>query len=583
MQPSSSNVTVTTLFSKAGTLLRNLPTATLEKSVAFAVVALTLMHMALYAGAMAHGSLWTDELGAVKDFFEPGPWHALTSYPIPRNHVFYSFLNSLLPWAGDIDSFRARFLSYVFAGLLGGSILWSYFRRKLYFEGAIIFALWGLNGELIHLSLQARGYGLLCLFALWSALLTLRYTAEKRRTWFFFLTLCTVLGSYTLPSYAFFGLPLLLLLAWRERDRHAWCFTLGGALALAVLYAPIAPQVIRATAEYAKNYGEYYTGYNSVVKTFHAYFAPLTRGPLTVLVGLVCLLPFIVWPTTHSRRRGTRQLILAAFIFLGVCLYLRTPPVRTTCFIVLPLMVCCGEIAGRIYRSAEHETTRVVLCITLLVSGLVAGTAAIACFHFIPFENWTLTRSFVETMYPRGTLVDCSYAANGLTYYIDQDHYRINLAGIPDTRGFAEGIVPVISAPWKNQNDAFHASNFSHRPVCVTLPGRIRNITVWFTIPGATHVTQILRRQTGDTARFEITLDGTRAHSLNFILDNIADDALPAVTTVENGKTSRIDAEKIVRIENTFTLPLDGKPGENVQLEIPASATLKSVWANALR
>lgn len=41
--------------------------------------------------------LWYDEAYTVLSYVIPGPWHALTSYRVPNNHMLYSVLLSLLP------------------------------------------------------------------------------------------------------------------------------------------------------------------------------------------------------------------------------------------------------------------------------------------------------------------------------------------------------------------------------------------------------------------------------------------------------------------------------------------------------
>lgn len=554
---------------------------TFEMAVAIAVMLLSSLHIALYLGQMMHASLWTDELGAVKDFFEPGPWNAMTSYPIPRNHVFFSLLNSLLPNAGSLNPLRAQFLSYLFVGFLGASILWLSFRRGQYIEGAVVFALWGFNGSLIQLSLQARGYGLTCLFAFWSALLARRYAAHKSPRDFILLTICSVLGAYTIPTYAFFGWPLLLALAVMQRDKKAFAIAAGGAALLALLYAPIASQLIHAASVYKEMYGEYYASWTCVLKTLRAFLWPVPEWMTALLFIALCALSLYAWPKEHPTGRAARALLIAVVAFLAACLVMRTPPIRTTCFVALPLAWCCGELAGHYYRMLSATRMKAVACAALLTGAFAAETYLAGNFHFVPYENWALVWRFTETMFPRGTLVDCSRGANGLTYYMDQDHYRLNLTQPFNKPAFEQGRSLLVVAPWKNEEDRYSATTLSPQAIAATAPGFIRDISTWFVIPPQTHVLDAKWHQ-ADTATFmEVRPDGAAPlHSLNICFEHLPADTQIHVAKKWSDHAEEIERSSIIQIGNVVTIPLDDTTPQSIRVWIGATVHPVNVWAN---
>lgn len=551
-------------------------------AVAIAVMLLACMHIALYLGQMMHGSLWTDELGAVKDFFEPGPWNAVTNYPIPRNHVFFSFLNSLLPNAGSLNPQRAQLLSYLFVGILGASILWSSFRRRQYIAGAIVFALWGFDGNLIQLSLQARGYGLTCLFALWSALLAQCYAERKTPRDFILLTLCSVLGAYTIPTYAFFGWPLLLALAAMQRDKKAFAITAGGAVLLAVLYAPIASQLIHAASVYKEMYGEYYASWTCVLKTLRAFLWPVPEWLTAFLFIVLSALSLFAWPKDNPTGRATRALLFAVVAFLSACLVMRTPPIRTTCFVALPLAWCCGQLAERYYRTLPASMVKAVACTALFTGALATETYLARNFHFVPYENWTLVWRFTETMFPHDTLVDCSRGANGLTYYMDQDHYRLNLTHPFNKPAFEQGRSLLVVAPWKNEEDRYSATALSPQAITATAPGFIRDISAWFVIPPQTHVLDAKWHQADAATFMEVHPDDatTPLHSLNIGFEHLPIDTQVHVAIKWNDHATEVERSSIIQLGNVVTIPLGGASPQSIRVWIGARVRPVNVWVN---
>jgi len=612
------------------------PLRALEVAAALAVIATTVLHCMLYAEKLASCSMHTDELGSVVSFTAKGPWYAMTHYPIPRNHILFSALASTLPGAGRLDPLCARSLSFGVAILLGVSILAAYLRRGRWLEAALMFALWGLNGELIHLGLQARGYGLLCLFAFFSSLLAVRYAERRALADFAWLGLCTMLGAYTVPAYVCFGAPLMLLLVLQERDLKAFGLTVATAALIGLLYLPVAGQLLAAMASYKAKYGEFYTGFSAVVETVRLFVWPLPAWPAMLLFAATLVAPFAIRSESFPARKGLQALCLAVGVFLGACLVLRTPPVRTTAFVALPLGFCLVETVGWGCRRvldglarADDESQqsgsgvppmsdsaegrrhfwaracsispghlRLAFCALFLAGGTGAAMLEIARFQFVPYEDWAGAWRFIATMFPPGTPVDCSRLADGLTYYMDQDRYRIKLDSAIDP-GFAEGTVPVVAAPFVRGVRWFNPARYAASWAVLTVPGRVRNVSIYFAIPPEKRVMRVSRLEnpgaplffSGSTAAtiasaetLDVELDASSpSHSLNLLFEHAPDDLeISALRTGASGKSAEIAPDRIVRVGDGFTLPLDGVPLSRVVLRLHTAeqaVRLRAIWA----
>ena len=569
------------------------PLRTFEIATASAVVVAVLLHVLLYAEVLSRTSMNSDELGSVVAFTARGPWYAMTHYPIPRNHILFSAVASMLPGAGQIDALRARSLSFAVAALLGGAILLTYFRHGKFFEGSLLFALWGLSGDLIHLSLQARGYGMLCLFAFLSCIFAVRYCEKGSLRDFAFLALCTTFGAYTVPTYICFGLPLMLLLAIRCRSIKALAWTGGSLLLIALLYLPVAGQFRGAASGYAQKYGEFYTGFGSVVETVRTFFWSLSPWPAMALFSVAVLAPFFAFSAGNPRARALQSLSLASLLFLMFCLWMRTPPIRTTAFIALPVGFCLVEAFGILWRHTQRTALAWTLSALLLTGGTGLALSKVASFRFIPYENWLEAWQFIEEMFPPGTVVDCSYMADGLTYYIDQDRYLVKLgAGVPP--GFRAGAIPAVSAPFVRGAHLFDPSRHCSAWATVTLPGKVRDVQIHFALPAVTRITGIDEPSGAplpspassiavkDTIRVRLN-PADDLHSLNLLFDHTPSDLdLTVVLSSSAGKPMPIDPAGILRIGNVFTLPLPAHGTREALIHLHTNITgisVKSIWA----
>jgi hypothetical protein len=276
------------------------------------------------------------------------PFHGLSYYMLPNNHVLFNLINNLIGAHLSNLVLTGRLISlFAYIGL--GCILYLWFKRIVqnpWVAVAIVFAassllpVWGF-------SFQARGYMLL-LCASWAAFISIQiYFEGRRRFWLVLLSASCFVGYTTLPSFLYFHLSALcfavfLQFRMKEIDWDFWksqvwigvlvflfytpALTFSGIAAFSenryvrptdMLHIDFAHQFISQLPEYA-NYG-----ISNVLD------ARSIAGPLIFVLPLL-LLPF-------AKNRTIKQVgLFAAVLFLTSLLIIiamkATPFYRTLIF-----------------------------------------------------------------------------------------------------------------------------------------------------------------------------------------------------------------------------------------------------------
>jgi hypothetical protein len=171
------------------------------------VILAGLVSFQKYLFAMATTSLWTDELWSVLHYSARGPLAVVTEYHEPNNHIFFNLLNALTPGRSSVDPLRARFWSFAAVTALLAGFLAYFSRRRVPLWGLAPFLLFAAGPEFLDLMLQARGYGLLSLFALAASVLAVEHVQSGRPRTLPFLGVVSVLGAWTVPTFVFFIAP----------------------------------------------------------------------------------------------------------------------------------------------------------------------------------------------------------------------------------------------------------------------------------------------------------------------------------------------------------------------------------------
>ncbi len=172
------------------------------------IVALMAIYGAIYAVRMFTNMPWYDELYTYYSFISRGPLYATIHWPLPNNHVGYSFLSGFLSYFGN-STIALRGVSFVCATL--NIALVYYLARKLV-DNRIAYICVFLYAAvfLVHnMAVQGRGYTLSTTCYLISLLCLYRICFDLNgKKEFIIYTLSLAMGIYAVPSSTFWVIPV---------------------------------------------------------------------------------------------------------------------------------------------------------------------------------------------------------------------------------------------------------------------------------------------------------------------------------------------------------------------------------------
>ena len=612
-----------------------------ELAASFGLIASGLVYLSFYVGAMATSSLWRDEIDSVMFYSGRGPLTTVTLYDEPNNHIFFNLLNSLTPGAGLYDPLRARLWSFIFFGAALVAVLVFFFRRKQYFVGAFLFDMLVVNSGLLELNLQARGYGFLGFAALTTSLLVVQYIRDPRRVWLALICVLTVLGVWTVPNYALFACPLVLLLFLFSRRPNATGQTGGGAdshtpnplmryvlsrrrdvfvaglltvAGIVITYAPVFSQLLVQLDTYANVFGRRYTGIKAVVQTVTQFLLHPSVFGITfpdwlvyVLLGGVVLAALVM--RSRAVADALRILVLAAAAFIGASLYMQTPPVRTTAFVVMPIAVCVAVLLGAVLDLRRLRYLRPLVAVVFALLLARHNVAEAYNFRFVPIEDWQGTAQQIARTFPDTLPIYAPIRPSNLDIYLPSA-YKVGAGKFDQARFAAGGSIVVDNAysydkPFPVEKYAPYTAGFVVRqqyatgqirvavappgdPQIVRVTGGGQDIgqsvldrdpaTAWVSAPQsalATPVTLQLDVKPGQRYRSVFLTRGQKG-------------ILPANgrvrLTVAGGAQTDLDSAAIDRDGDVMILHLDDRPVERIELTVSKSAlnqpfALSEVWA----
>ena len=456
---------------------------TFEKWLAIVLIALSLFHVGQMTVAMATSSLSTDEYGTVGSFSSKGPLHVMTDYRAPKNHVFFNLLNSILPGRESLDPTRVRSLS-ILATMLTALVLIAYAAwRGRWMESAVLLALWNTAPQALQLSMEARGYGFLGLFAVLATLATLEYATHRDRKWLWALGVSVALGVYTIPGFLFFAGPLMLLLWLVERTRvtfFAGAIT-GGAILL--LYAPLLGEVFSAFTGFHQDKDEAdFVSAHALVRASKLYLFQSEDWEAWSLLAMLALAPFATPAVNRREITALRVVTGSCLIYFAILLALRTPPLRIAAFALLPLCIAGLMAIGAWFRKPAF--LRMLVCCLIAIFLACHLALAIGTFRFLPTEDWSLAGRAIDAAFPKSTRIDFKRYAKYLQKTLPGAAER---SSDYDDAAFASGGLVVADAGNKwAEGDRFVPPKGLSRVVQWTIPGTIRDIDLTFRLPEAT-------------------------------------------------------------------------------------------------
>ncbi len=459
-----------------------------EIALAVILLALSLVRTGQMAGAMATTSLETDEFGSVLTFAARGPLHVVTDYRAPKNHIFFNLANSVLPGRDSLAPARARMLSILAVMVAAIAVVgYGLYRRRL-LEAALALTLLAFSLNTLSLSMEARGYGFLLLAALVAAIGTIEYFRTGQRGWLWAVAASTVLGTYTVPAYVFFAGPLMLLIWLTGRTRVEFFAGLAACAAIALLYAPVATQVPAAFRDVHGIAEADFALVQGVFRTIKLYLLA-SDDWLTFTLFLSLAIPPIVLAGRRHEPGGNGLAVVmgGVLVALVVFLFLRTPPVRTAAFVMIPLAIAGFFALGELVRRLPIYANAAIFAIaSILLIGRVAPD--IRSFQFTPAEDWTAAGKVANSTFPDFMKLDFQRHAKYLMHTMVDPESR---SAESDETAYQQGRLVVVDAgnKWaegRRFRGAADDPEFSE----ITVPGAIRDIVFSFRRPAERGVSE---------------------------------------------------------------------------------------------
>ena len=370
------------------------------------IVAITLYRAWPIWHFKATSSLRDDEIMSIVRYTSRGFVPAISTYSLARNHIFYNVVSSLIPGADSTLPLRARLISFVSViGSLGLLIAYAA-RRGWLLPGLACAGLVAVNFFAMDRVLEARGYGLIFLFAMLGCVAFAEWLRTRRKVWLNLMAVLCVLGTYTLPFYVVFAGGLLLLAFLYRPSRET---LLAGFLSLAailMLYLPIFGKVHAVFTGYRDRYrNTFISPFDSIDGVFSAfeYFLPVQIEALTfVLIALVALL-YVAFGRFAARFDRLTLAGLAAAIlgFLAFCLYCKTVPARVVSYMAAPLAFLTALMAGSVLSTRVLAPIRPFLEVLFGVFVAVILWKSEVAQPLFPSADWRGLGVLIERAFPK--------------------------------------------------------------------------------------------------------------------------------------------------------------------------------------
>jgi hypothetical protein len=570
-----------------------------EKVASLTIIAAALLCLALFVRAMFGTSLWNDELYSIQHFSSRGPLVVLTDYHVPNNHIFFNLVNSLTPGAQSVNPSRARAWSLVAVAALVVSAVWAFSRRQQWLLGAMLVLVIGDDIALLDLNLQARGYGFVAFSALTMSLLLLYYLRQRKVWQLALLALLALLGTWTIPVFAGFSCALLLLLFLHTRERRVLMAGAMTILAIVAVYLPVLQQLIAQSMTYSQTWGREYASLQAVSSTITSYlfypeFIRDSVGDWVVFtfLGAVFLLPYVLWKPSEPDGQGTRILVGAVAIFFAFCLTLQTPLIRSTSFVVFPLVVAALMVLGQVIYTPRLKGIFPVICLLIVALASLQSLRMVCRFQFVPIENWLGVARQIERTYPDGMPIYAPFEPSFLRAYLRPS---FPLADQFDSQQYVDGKLVVVDSASSVQA-RFQSDRYSTGAVGVQIPqrrGDFQEVSV--SPPKDSYIAQVtVDTETGPTpttlerdplhgwtlpwGRSDSTLlsvslkPGVKYRSLIMLAGKGSFPAgLQAQIALSGGTSLFLDERAATRQGNLLILYLGDRPVESVTLDMKAS------------
>ncbi len=354
----------------------------------------------------ATSSLRDDEIMSIVKYTSRGFVPAISTYSLARNHIFYNVISSVIPGADSTLPLRARLISFVSViGSLGLLIAYAA-RRGWLLPGLACAGLVAVNFSAMDRILEARGYGLIFLFAMLTCAAFAEWLRTRRKVWLNLMSVLCVLGTYTLPFYVVFAGGLLLMAFLYRPSRETFLAGFLSLAAILMLYLPVLDKVYGVFTGYGDRYGNtFISPFDSIDGVFSAFehFLPMQVEALTfVLIALASLLYAAFGRFAARFDRLTLAGVAAAVLgFLAFCLYCKTVPIRVTAYLAAPLAFLTALATGSVLSTRLLAPVRpfAEVVFTLIVAAILWKSEVSQ--PLIPSKDWLGLGVLIERAFPK--------------------------------------------------------------------------------------------------------------------------------------------------------------------------------------
>ncbi len=357
----------------------------------------------------ATSSLREDEIMSVARFTSRGFVPAISTYNAARNHVFFNIVSSLIPGADSTMPLRARLVSFL--AVLGSlALLAAYAARRGWFLPGLVCA--GLlAGYLPAMDsvLEARGYGLVFLFAMLGCVAFCEWIRAPSKIWLNLMAVSCVLGTYTLPFYILFGGSLLLLSFLFRPSKDTFLAGFLSAAAIAMLYLPIVGKIYSVFGAYADRYETTFDSkFQSIEGVYLAlqYFFPpelIEFDAQTFILLAVTALLYVGFGRFAPKcdRISFAGVTVSVLAFLAFCLYCRIVPMRVASYLAAPLAFLTVLVAGSLLTSRSVAPVRLYGDVLFTVLAVVVLLKAEVALPSVARADWRSLGVLIERAFPR--------------------------------------------------------------------------------------------------------------------------------------------------------------------------------------
>lgn len=357
---------------------------------------------------MATSSLREDETMNVASYTSKGFVPAISTYSLARNHIFFNVVNAFIPGSDSTVPLRARFISFL--AVLGTLVLLTVYsgRRGWLIAGCVCAGLLAVNPDFLKVVLEARGYGLLTLFATLQCVALTEWMRTGSQRWLGTMAVACVLGAYTLPFYIVVGGMFLLIAYFSKPSRETLVAGILSLSAIILLYLPVASALWKVATNYKDNYdgqlGANFTAGDAVLRIL-AFFIPgdvVAMNSLVVaaLIAILALFMLLPRPGLASDRRAATAIFAILVVFLAFCFLQKSPPIRIAAFLAAPLAFLSAMALGSALAMRELLAFRPVPQVALAVVGIALIWKTDPTEALVPQQNWRQVGALIDTSFP---------------------------------------------------------------------------------------------------------------------------------------------------------------------------------------